>query len=206
MATKQIIDCAYGKANLEVSLSTYAALKLEKPFSYKSAVLTGRQISGSRHDQPIGPLSHSGGIVSQKVEHDNGVVIIMQTQWKRNGSPIRDASLFVRLRAGAPLYSIIALLPTGRGNTFGDRFQFFCGMGDILTLNELKVAGYEVPNRYADNYMNPEEIGECFIVNKLRDQTQAKPTLTAIATAEGIQMKEVAQAPARRLRLQKRQS
>lgn len=199
----QIIDLGFGKANTSNTIATFAAMKATEPFIRATAVGTGKRVKGSDHSVPFGPLEMNGSLVSMKVEHENGAIILLQCSWKRSGSPIRDGALFIRLRAGAPLYAFHAKLPTSHENRVGESWQIFQGCGDIMTAAELKVAGLEIPRNWSSNFMDTEQIKECFVIRELRGETQARPTLTAVATSEGIKMREIPTEPSRRLRIRR---
>ena len=199
----QIVDLGFGKANTSNTIASFAAMKAAEPFTRVTAVGSGKRIKGSDHSLPFGRLDMNGSLVNMKVEHENGTILLMQVSWKRNGTPIRDAALFIRLRHGAPLYAVHAKLPLGRENQVGESFQMFQGCGDILNAAELQVAGLVIPRNYASNFMIVEELKECFVIRKLRDETQAKPTLTAIATSEGVKLREIPSEAPRRLRVRR---
>ena len=199
-----IIDLGYGKANLSDLLATYASLKVTAPFTRITAINSGKQMPGSSMSTPVGRFDLNGALLNAKVEHPNGTIILVQTSWKRNGVGIRDAALFFRLREGAPLYDVRARVPIGRENICGESFMIFNGYADLLTPAELKLHSIEPHRNWATSFLNPEEIGECFIVTQQRAETIPRPTLQAIATAEGVQMREIPQTPNRRLNLRRR--
>lgn len=198
------IDLGYGKANLSDMLATYASLKVTAPFTRVTGINSGKQMTGSTSSIPVGRFDMNGALLNAKVEHPNGTILLIQTSWKRNGIGIRDAALFFRLREGAPLYDVRARVPVGRDNICGDSFQMFSGYADLLTPGELKLFDIEPHRNWAQSFLNAEEIAECFIVTQLRAETIRRPVLQAIATSEGVQMKEIPQAPSRRLNLRKR--
>lgn len=206
--SSQIIDLAYGKANFSGTLATFGVMKLNQnvdvPFKRESAATTGRRIKGADQSTPVGYLDMHGVIVSCKVEHQQGSIILLQVSWKRSGIGLRDGAVFIRLREGAPLLTVHANLPTSRENRYGESFQMFSGYGDILSPHDLKVLGVEVPRGWASSFMSPEEIKECFIVRQIRPETIPRPQLAAVATSEGIKMREIAQEPMRRIRVNKR--
>lgn len=197
----QNIEVGYGKANLSNTLATYAVMKVEAPFTRVSAASSGTRQTGSKQFANVGRHSLNGGFSIERVGHENGTIILAQVSWKRNGAPLRDGSLFMRLRAGAPLWRVSGKVPTGQDNMYGDRFVMFSGYADILNADDLAVAGIEVNRMYISKFMSMDELEECFELSQVSAATQNRPTATAIATPEGIQMKEVAQSPIRRMRL-----
>lgn len=199
-----IVDLGFGKANLATTLTTYASLKVTAPFVRVTAINSGKKMPSSDNYIPVGKYDMNGVLIGCKVDHPSGTIIAVTSSWKRSGSPIREGALFFRLREGAPLYDVRAKVPTGHDNVCGDSFLIFGGYADLVTPQELKLHGIE-PNRgYIDRFMNPEELDECFIVKQLRPESIPRPTIQAVATAEGVQMKEIPQAPGRRLNLRRR--
>ncbi len=195
---KQTITLGYGKANFSTTLATYAAMKVVAPFIRSSAITSGVRM-GQMTNTRVGEKESHGALLSAPVAHDQGTVILLQSKWMRGAALVRDGGLFLRLRDGAPLYSIIAAVPTAAGNICGDSFQVFSGYADILNVDELKLLGVEVPRGYASRFMDPEELQECYRVIQVTPERRARPSITAIATPEGMQMREVAPTPIRRL-------
>lgn len=203
MASNQIIGIGFGKANYSNVLMTVAALKVEAPFKRTSAMNSGVQVSGTKGWTPAGLHEMNGGFTRIRVAHENGCVILLQASWMRGGSPIRDGSLFIRLRQGAPHYLVNSRVPTANGNSIGDQVLGFDGMGDILTPDEIRIAGLDVPRWYTGRYMDPEELEECFRIQLVAPETVPRPSLQAIATPEGVQVREVPNLPQRRIRLRR---
>lgn len=198
----QTVSLGAGKANFVNTLATYACMKVAAPFNRTSALTSGKQ--HSRSYSQAGRLEHYGGFMHANVEQDHGTVILLQVSWKRNGAPIRDGALFLRLRTGAPLYSVSAKVPTDAQNTYGDRLSMFSGYADIMNAEELQLIGI-LPNRsYTEKFMAEEELEECFNIQMQQAETIGKPQITAIATPTGVQLREVAQEPMRRMIFRKR--
>lgn len=199
---KQTIQLGYGKANLSNTLATYACMRVSAPFNRVTAVTSGERI-GRSNARLVGGHEIHGVLVSQSVQHENGAIILLTASWKRGGGSIRDGSIFLRLRHGAPMHNIVAYVPTGHENICGDRFIMFSGMADIMNIEELQAVGIEVNRSYASKYMEMEEIDECFEIQQLARATIERPVMTPISTVDGIQLREVAQAPGRRLLLRR---
>ena len=194
---RQIVTLGYGKANLSNVLATYASLKVTAPFARVSAIS-----SGARHGQnvtQVGRYDLNGAVLSVRSEHENGTVMLLQSSWRRGGSLLREGGLFLRLRLGAPLYEIHAKIPRGYDNVAGESFLMFSGYADIVNPDELKLIGIEVNRSFINRFMDNDELEECYRIVQLTQGTQERPTITAIATPTGIEMREVPQAPARRL-------
>jgi hypothetical protein len=199
----QTLLLGYGKANYRNTLATYSAMKVSPPFARVTAITSGKR-HGQMAVSQAGRHEMNGVLIAGNIEHPYGTVILLQASWKRSGAPIRDASLFFRLRLGAPLYSVSAYVPTEQDNTYGDRFPMFAGYADLLTADELAALGIEVNASYVRKFMELDEVEECFMLQEMQPETIGRPQLTAIATPTGIEMKELPPEPARRLVLRRR--
>lgn len=177
-------------------------MRVESPFLRASAITTGVS-QGTRATTPAGSHEMNGALITAKVKHAHGSVLLLQVSWKRNGAPIRDAALFVRLRIGAPLYSIQAFVPRDRENTCGDRFTVFSGHGDLMNAEELMLLGIEVPRSWRGKFTDIQEVEECFVISELMPEVKARPQLEAISTPTGVQMREVPATPQRQFRLRR---
>jgi hypothetical protein len=151
----------------------------------------------------VGVHEHTGTLSTSAVEHENGTVLLLQTKWMRGMSITREGSLFLRLRAGAPLYEVIANVPTGPENICGDSFRMFSGNADIMNVAELRLLNIEINRGYATRYMSEDELSECYRIVRVAPETTPRPSITVIATPTGLEMREVAQEPMRRLRLRR---
>jgi hypothetical protein len=199
----QILELGYGSCNFSNTAAKVAVMKVEPPFKRSLAATSGAaRGSSTRHN--AGTLDLHGFLVNQRSEHENGTILLVQVGWTRNGSPIREGALFLRLRAGAPQYRVMAKLPTNAENRYGDRFMAFTGFADIMNSADLVVSGLQVNRTYTDRYMSEEEMDECLEISQLSAETMPRPSLSAVATPEGLQMREIAQTPNRRLRLGRR--
>lgn len=200
----QSVWLGIGKANLANTLATYAAFKVSPPFLRVTALNSGKRVGSSQTTQ-VGQHDLNGTLHSVMVEHDNGTVILLQAKWMQGPVLLREGGLFMRLRAGAPHYEVIAKVPTGHDNICGDSFRVFSGCADVLNAEELKLLGLEVGRGYISRYMDEEELEECYRIVQVGRETQPRPAISAIATPTGVEMREIAQAPARRLILRGRQ-
>lgn len=198
MTQTQTVQVGYGKANLSSTLATYACMKVTAPFARVSAASSGPKV-GSAMVTAVGSHQINGVLINNQVQHPNGTVILLTASWKRGGSPIRDGALFIRLRFGAPHYNVLAKVPLGAENICGDSFVIFSGTGDIMNADELLERGIEVQRSYVSRFMDEEELGECFILNRLAPESIKRPELVTIATPDGTKLVEVSQAPTRRM-------
>jgi len=195
---------AYGKVNVSNQLATYAVMTVKPPFKRESAANTGIRIKGADHFANVSDWEGNGGLSICKVRHAPNTVILLQASWKRNGASLRDAVVFVRLRASGPLLNVVAFLPQARESRLGDRVVMFTGRGDIMDAEELRVLGIEVPHRFQDSYMNAEEIAECFEVTEVVSEAVPRPVIARVATGDGkVHLTEMPVAPRRRLRVRR---
>lgn len=188
----------YGKVNYANVLATYAALKVTPEFQRTSAVTSGVRV-GSQTTTRAGTWDGNGVLISVNVMHDIGSVFVLQVKHMRGPFILRDGALFLRLRVGAPLYNIIASVPSSPENICGDSFQMFSGNADICNPEELKLLGIDVPRGFITRFMDREELAECFRIVQVAPATVEKPSISAIATPTGIKMREIAQPPKRRM-------
>jgi hypothetical protein len=195
-----LIELGFGKANLSNTFATYANMLVTPPFKRISAIAAGKRGGGGGADQ-VGTHQDNGVIVRNRVEHAWGSIILLQVAWKRGGVPIKDGAIFIRLRQGAPLYRILGILPMGRDNLLGRTFVMFSGYGDIMNEEDLTMANLQVNRSYTQKFMSEEELEECFEITQLAPATQERPSVTAVATPEGIQLRELGAIPARRFRI-----
>lgn len=201
---EQTIHVGYGKANLTQTLASYVAWKVAPPFDKESAANSGQRIPGSYHAEPVGTTDHRGALITQRVKHRDGTVILLQSSWKRGGSPIRDGAIFVRLRSGAPSYRIRAKVPQDQHSVCANVFTVFEGRADILSGPELTVLNLQIPRNYTDRFMQLDELEECYEIEEFAPAIVERPQLTAVATSEGVKMVELATPPSRRLRVGRR--
>ncbi len=192
-----MVTLGFGRANLTSVLATYACFKVTKPFNRITAVTSG-QYRGRSVTQ-VGQHDHCGQLISSNVEHAPGTIILLQTKMMAGVEIMCEGGLFLRLRAGAPLYNVIAAVPTGNGNLCGDSFMMFSGNADIMNTEALAQAGLDVSRGYVSRYMDMEELSECFRIVRVSGETAPRPLVEEVATPMGVVRREMASAPARRL-------
>jgi hypothetical protein len=202
--SQQTVAISYGKANFSNVLATYACMKVEQPFRRSSAFTTGVRQGGTVNTR-AGTLEHHGGFISGRIKHDNGSILMITARWMRGGSPIRDGAMFLRLRHGATLWSIAGRVPTDQENVCGDNIAMFSGTADVLCEEELKFFGLDVPRSWLEKFMDEDELAECFRIVQVAPERIPRPSLQAVSTPTGIQMREVGDEPQRRLIIRRRQ-
>lgn len=202
---KQTVDFGYGKATFANTSASYAFMKIDAPFTRVSGSTSGQKVPSSEQSAPVGNFDGNGFILTGKVAHDQGTVLLLQVSWKRRGIALRDGVVIVRLREGAPLYNVYAHLPTDAENRYGDSIQMFSGNADLVTRKDLAMYDIEVPRNWAEKFMGADEVAECFRIVKVRDGLVPRPNVVAVVTPEGSKLREIAAVPERRLRLRRGQ-
>lgn len=191
----------FGKVNLARQGASYFAGIVEAPFMRKSAKDAGLLVTGSDHTAMVSDYTPHGAIYFTKVKHAPNAVILLQSQWTSNGLPLRAGGMFVRLRPTAPLIVVNAKVPTGTESKLpSDMFMMFTGRGDIMNAEELQVLGVKVPRSYQSNFMDAEELDECYDVREMAPEMAPRPSIARIATHDnGTRLVEVPTARRRRL-------
>ncbi len=193
----------FGKVNLPDQLATFAIFRM-KAGSKDSALDSGRREIGTMHMTPVSANPQINGYMNRDhVTHPNGTIIMLQASWKRGASSVRDGCVLLRLRQDAALLNVVAKLPMGRDNKLGDSFSVFEGYADILSPDEAALHKVVIPNNFIDKFFDPDEINECFTIQEVRPARADKPTLSFVSTSQGVVLKEVVSAPARRMRFRK---
>lgn len=199
MSQVQAVVIGFGKANFPDTLATFAVFRVRTPFYRESGVTTGRQIPGAYAEYLAGAHADHGSLYRKTVEHKMGDVIALQASWKRNGSPLRDGAVFLRLRDGATKWKIEAKLPRSQANRIGGEFVVFEGHADILTVDDLDEAGFALPGSWRDKFMSEEEVDECFVFEQLLAERLPRPVLTTVIRDGKETVVEVAPKPLRRM-------
>jgi hypothetical protein len=200
----QRVSMTYGKVVLKNSSATLAVLRVTAPFKRESAAMVGRSEQSSKeYFQSTAYRDIGGGFTRQRVGHPEGTLIVLQSSETKRGVLHAEAAIFLRLRAGADLLSINVKLPVGPESRLGDTLQSFVGAADILTYDEVRLLGINVPRHYRDRYGNEDEIDELFEVSVVRKGNISKPQLVAVATSEGTVIKAVGTEAVRRVKIRR---
>lgn len=206
-SSNQRFSCGFGKVNLSNQSASYSVMRLRPKYTLDSAITTGKREAGTITFHPVSAQAYINGTMQRDyVTHPNGTVLMIQAKWSRNGRPnVLDGAVLVRLRQEAAMINVIAKLPVGRDSILGDSFSIFQGYADILSPDEAKEYGIVVPRAQIDMKFDPDEVDECFSIEEIVPERLGKPVLTAVSTAQGVVMQEVATGPARRMRFRKPQ-
>lgn len=205
MSEKQVqIRVAFGAIVLKGKSATLATFKLQRDLERVSALQSGRSDPKTRSFlQSTTSKDYGKGFTQGNVAHDEGTIIQIQGRRTLGGVPTADQIMFMRLRADAPLYIIKLKLPLDPTSMLGDTMMAFTGRADILTFEEMRAMGYDIPRQTKSQYMDPEELDEVYEINEASPATGARPVFTQIATAKGVQVVEVAAPPERRIRIRR---
>ena len=203
--TNQRVRLGFGKVNLKTQLATIASLRLRPRFIKDSAITSGKRDPKTLIYNPVSAHPEiNGSMQSDMVTHPNGTILLIQSQWRRGGSPIRDGAILLRLRQEAALINVVAKLPHGPDSILGDTYSVFQGNADILSPDEaMSLHRIALPGRYIDQFFDPEQIDECYEITELVPERVSKPVVTMVATSQGVVTTEVAAAPSRRMRFRK---
>lgn len=198
------VRVSYGKINLSAAHYSLATLRVQAPFQRESAANTGRvDVKATQFADATLHPQVGGGFTTKTVAHDEGTIIMIQASRTRSRVRVADGCIFIRLRAGAPKLMVRSILPTSGESILGDRHIAFVGSGDVLTLEELKAIGIEVPRSWASGYMQQDEIDELFLMEELNRGSESRPTFVRIATSKGVEVRAIQPEPVRRMRLRR---
>lgn len=194
----------YGRINLRNQGGMVACFKLEPPFKWVSAANSGRMRQGTRTSVSATDEPEIGkGFTSQVVEHPEGTVIMIQAGRTRRGAPIADSYLFLRLRSSGPCTHVQFKLPVDDTCLLGDRIVAFSGRADVMTYEQLRVFGYDMPATRQAAYLSEEERDELFVIGEIAPETAPRPGFQAVITNRGVRTEAVSLEAPRRLRLRR---
>lgn len=129
----------------------------------------------------------------------DGTVVMVQASHTHRAKPLKDGAIFIALRADAPVLAIKAELPVAAEATQTGSFLAFQGRGDVLSMTELKTYGIKPPRSWAEAFLDPDEVADCYEVVQLAPGA-AKPIMERLKDRDGNEVL-VAAKPARRIRL-----
>lgn len=198
------VSLTYGTVNLKTASATLASLRVTAPFKKESAANTGRSEQASKeYFQSTQHREIGGGFTRQRVMHPEGTLLVLQASQTKRGVMYAEAAIFLRLRAGADLLNINVKLPVSQESRLGDTLQAFVGEADILTYEEIRLLGINVPKHYIDRYGNEDELDEMFETSVVRKGNISKPQLVAVATSEGTVIRAVGTEAVRRVKIRR---
>ncbi len=202
--TDMNVKLTAGKINLSRSSQTLTSFKVTEPFSKVFASSSGKTGPGKKsYAKSTAHPELGGGFTTADVLHPEGTIVLLQAMRTRNGAGYASAGLFLRLRSHAAMLAIKSVLPTGPESLLGDQILAFSGCADLISVEELRTLGIEVPRSYVNNYMEQEEVDELFSIQVIRAESQPAPSMVRIATSKGVVTKAVASEPVRRIRVRR---
>lgn len=192
---------ARGSVVLATRSVTFNAMRLRAPWVRDAAIETGRQHPGSKAWHPAAHTKTEKGFFTFRVDHQEGTVIMLGARATRGGVTYSEGTLFVRLREAAAPLRVNLALPVAAGLTIlGDSFTVFQGRGDIMQPDELRILGFQIPQRFQEVQCNAEEIAELFDWAAI-GQGEPKPTFQATTTSAGeVRVIATAERPVRGIR------
>lgn len=198
-----MVRVLWGSYNAAVMSGRLSCMKVDEPFKQTLAGAGGipKQGTPSRiicgEDPDI-----NGSLMQQILLPPDGTVLAIRFSKTTNGRPSADACLFVRVREDGHTININARIPKARGLTLPAHVQAFFGKGDILSYNGMRTLGYDIPKNYRLNYMDPEEIEECFDYTEGEDGVPLNFRETTIVVA-GEKKTVIDATPQRRIRVRR---
>ena len=153
----------------------------------------------------IDNFADHGHWYTARMEHSEGVLILLQVSNTMNGRPYSGAGVLLRLREEAPAISVNAKLPAHRESVY-NILPAFVGNADVLTVEEATDLGATMTSAYVDNYLDDEEeFEECWEVQGLNQGKTPKPTVEKVTTVTGeTKAVVVGSQPRRRIRVRRR--
>lgn len=198
------IRVGFGKAIFTGSTYTMSAMVVGKPWIRSPAATSGTRIRGAAVENYVGAHGAiNGTLYNDGVQYAPGTILLLGSCNSRKGVPVSEGAILLRLRPQAAYLNVSAVLPPDRANVYGNRFSLFQGNADILSIDEAKVLGVEVPRGYVERFFQPDEIAERFDIVEVHAETAPAPEFVAVSTPSGIVVKEMAAVPQRRIRIRK---
>jgi hypothetical protein len=145
-----------------------------------------------------------GWLYSDTVNTADGVIFLIQTSAKMRGARIRDGALFIRTRAEGAAILVAAHIPhVARSTLRTHNHAVFSGRGDILSLEELAAEGLEIPSKYANAYMEAEEIAECYTITEIAKERSSAPRVEVHVADSGDEVVLKIEKAKRRMRIRR---
>ena len=178
------VMCGFGKAVFAAMSSSLLSAVVEAPFKRTA---TSQKFKKSQPTQRYPVTLHPtiGGMMFQDYfDLPDGTLILLQNQHRARSTPMRDSTVFIRVRQTGASLVIYARIPPSSDSLVGDQFIAFTGRGDLVEWDELPALGITVPTYYRRTYANAEEREECFTIDVVEDQkTTAKPEMKLVEVA-----------------------
>jgi hypothetical protein len=194
----------FGKAILSGTTVQCHSFKVTGPWQRDNAQVCGQRRSGTATMQNVGAHGNiNGTLYSDTVSFPPGTILLLTCNRSASGTMRAEGAILLRLRPGAALLNVMGKLPIGRDNLFGSQFSMFQGPADILSVDEAEVLGVRVPRGFVAKFFQADEIEDRFEVLELHPETSPRPGFAAVSTPTGVEVKEIAATPGRRMRLRR---
>lgn len=198
------VQVGYGKVNFSKASCTVMALSLEPPFETKLVSKVYKR-SGFTQQQ-VGVTDIEGTLYTERVSIPENKLIIIQMSRNAYGRRFADGAVILRVRNNAALISVSAKLPhdSQRSRLQDHNFHAFMGRADILSATEAtNLYGIVFRNNWINQYMDLEEISECFDIAELSPEIEAAPVVEVITTTQGNKVAITTPSRQRRIKLRK---
>jgi hypothetical protein len=200
----QEVGVGYGKAVFASKTLAMTSQRVKAPFIREPAATTGQRQYGNQSARNVGQHGDINGVIyGDRVKHPNGTILMLGASQKTSRAPLADAAVFVRLRAGAPLIAINCRLPVDRANYFGETACLFTGRADIMSVDEVEALGLRIPRSFVERFCEMDEIQQLFDIIEVAPEVIARPSIIAVVTPTGTEVREVSAAPVRRIKIRK---
>jgi hypothetical protein len=181
-----VISVGYGKENWAEHGVRIAAFLCAPPFK-RDFPSKARKRRGNTQTFPASDHPEiNGTLFLDTLEASEGDVVMLQVTRTWKGARSGDAAVFFRVRSTGPMVIMhVKLLADLAGRKNGEQFAIFQGRADRLTKRELRALSFDVSTKWADAYMNDDEIEEITEVRQLDAGSAAKPTFERVQNSAG---------------------
>lgn len=183
----QSISIGYGNANFATRSVKIMALSLDQPFNTVFASKKHKRLSF--HQTQVGRTDVEGKLFSETIEVPDNSLILIQVSNNYRGRRVADGAVILRARANAALIQLTSLIPhdAERSVLADHNFNCFMGRADILSAQEATdMYGIEFRRGWIDQYMDTDEIEECFSgFKELAPEIEAAPIVEIVKTVSG---------------------
>ncbi len=181
----QAMSFGYGKASFAICSVSLAAFRLHAPFE-RTIMNTGLQRQGQTQRFPASTYPEiNGTMFLETLRVPDNALVLLQASYRHLGKPIKDGAIVLRTRESGPLLSVHASIPHADESTLNPDFLVMSGRADVLDFDQLSDYGIEVKRSYAEGFMDPDEVAQCFTVSVVAHELRAAQGVQAMQDAEG---------------------
>ena len=200
----QVISIGYGKVNFDNSSASLACFHVEPEFvrTLPSKPDSGMTQRGKVQMFPVTDYPEiNGKLFTDTLNAPDGKILLLQSNHRLQGTPLKDGALFIRTRTEGAMYTVTAAIPSYRGCLVGDSFLVFQGRGDFLTVDELEDEGFVFTKSWKEAFLDTAEIERCFEIRELAPEIRDRPKVESVTNLSGETVAVTAARPARRIRV-----